>query len=76
MTIFAYNQSFAQAENLTDWKNYTNNYFNLTLKVPADWSLTDETSRFDKVKQFYVDTTHVENIDHDNTVKIGIFQRI
>ncbi|HET6588846.1 MAG TPA: hypothetical protein VFG45_01640 [Candidatus Nitrosocosmicus sp.] len=74
LTIFAFNQSFAQSENLTDWKNYTNNYFNLTLNVPTHWSLTDETSRFDNVKQFYVDTTGVENFDPDNTVRIGIFE--
>lgn len=68
------NETRAQSDNEISWKNYTNKLFNLTFEVPANWSLTDETSRFDKIKQFYIDTERVENIDPSNMVRFGIFQ--
>ncbi|MDN5846999.1 MAG: hypothetical protein L0H53_12080 [Candidatus Nitrosocosmicus sp.] len=55
LTAIAYNQSFAQTNNETGWKNYTNNYFNLTIEIPSGWKVTDETTRFYDDKNLYFD---------------------
>ncbi len=67
LIVIAYNDSFAQSENSTGWKNYTNNYFNLTIEIPTSWKIIDETTRFYDDKNLY--------FDNDNRYTSGTFAR-
>lgn len=61
LIIIAYNDSFAQTKDDTDWKNYTNNYFNLTVAIPTYWKVTDETTRFYEDKSLSFDQSKYDN---------------
>lgn len=62
LIVITYNDSFAQSENSTGWKNYTNNYFNLTLEIPTSWKVTDETTRFYEDKSLYFDHSTYDSV--------------
>ena len=67
------NKGYGQSENDALWKKHSNNYFNMTLEIPNNWRLTEETSRFDENKQLYIDNQGVNDFRNDVTARIGFF---
>lgn len=55
LIVIEYDDILAQNEDSTSWKNYTNDYFNLTLEIPTNWKVTDETTRFSEEKSLHID---------------------
>lgn len=68
MIVIVCTDSFAQPENSTSWKNYTNNYFNLTLEIPTNWKVTDDTTRFSEDKSLHFDHSTYSIDQFDNKV--------
>jgi hypothetical protein len=66
LTIIICDVSFAQTDNEPRWKNYTNQYFNLTLEIPSSWKVTDETTRFYEEKSLSFDPSKLDSDQHDH----------
>lgn len=45
----------------------------MTLEVPNNWRLSEETSRFDENKQLYIDNRGVNDFGNEVMARIGFF---